>query len=134
METTVNMRIRKARKDKHFSQKQLGEILNIKCSTYSQKERSGSFSVEMALKIAEILQADPYYIIFGEPQEKLFDNSEVAPDILTANEPKTFIELIRARQEELILTHNEKLIIRNLRMLKEKDRSDVIKYIESKRK
>jgi transcriptional regulator with XRE-family HTH domain len=134
MKTTVNMRIKKARKEKHYSQKQLGEILNIKCSTYSQKERNGSFSVDMALKIAEILQADPYYIIFGETEDKLFDNSEISPEVSTANEPKTFIELIRTREEELILTHNEKNLIRNLRLLKEKDRSDVIKYIESKRK
>ena len=84
--------------------------------------------------LANIFDADPYYIIFGEPKESLFDSEPVSPEILVANEPQNFIELIKNSQEELVLTHSEKNLIKNLRLLKEKDKKDVIKYIESKRK
>ena len=132
MKSTVNTRIKEARKEKNYTQSQVAEFISMKCSTYSQMERKGSISVDKALELAKILNADPYYIIFGEPKENLFDYEPVSPLVLTSNEPQNFIEQIKNGQDELILTHNEKNIIKNLRNLKEKDRLDVIKFIESK--
>lgn len=134
MNTTVNERIKKIRKDKHYTQEQAGELVGMKCSTYSQMERKGSISVEMALNLANAFGADPHYVIFGKPKENLFDSAPVAPEVLTANEPENFINLIKTSQEELILTQSEKNIIKNFRLLKEKDKACVIEYIKSKRK
>ncbi len=134
MKSTVNQRIREARKNKHYSQEQVGEFIGMKCSTYSQMERKGSISVDKALLLADILDADPYYIIFGKNKENLFEFTPTSPEILVVNEPDNFIDQIKKGQEELILTNSEKNIIKNLRLLKENDKADVIKYIESKRK
>jgi transcriptional regulator with XRE-family HTH domain len=134
MNSTVNERIKEIRKNKHYTQEQAGELIGMKCSTYSQMERKGSISVEMALDLAKAFGTDPYYIIFGETKENLFDSTPLVPEVLTANEPENFINLIKNSQEELILSQREKNIIKNLRLLKEKDKSDVIEYIKSKLK
>lgn len=134
MNSTVNQRIKEARKKKHYSQEQVGEFIDMKCSTYSQMERKGSISVDKALQLAEVLDADPYYIIFGKSKENLFEYEPASPEILTVNEPENFINQIKQGQEELILTNSERNIIKNLRLLKDNDKADVIKYIESKRK
>lgn len=132
MKSTVNSRIREARKKKGYTQAQLAEFINMKCSTYSQMERQGSISVERALEIAKILDADEDYILLGKQKENLFDKDSISPTVLTANEPQSFLEQIKSGQDELILTHNEKNIIKNLRMLKPKDKAEIIKFIESK--
>lgn len=134
MNSTVNQRIKEARKKKNYSQEQVGELISMKCSTYSQMERKGSISVDKALLLADVLDADPFYIIFGETKENLFDFTPTSPEILTVNEPENFINQIKKGQEELILTNSERNIIKNLRLLKDIDKADVIKYIESKRK
>ena len=132
MNLSVNDRIKEARKNKNYSQEQVGDFIGMKCSTYSQMERKGSISVEKALKLAEVLEADPYYIIFGKPKEELIDFSPVNPEMLAVNSPSNFIEMIKNGEDELVLTHNEKNFIKNFRHLKPKDRDDVIKYLESK--
>lgn len=135
METTVNERIKEARKAKNYTQSQAGELIGMKCSTYSQMERQGNISVEMALALAKILGADPFYIIFGKPKEKLIpDFTPVPSEVLTANEPESFLEKIKNGEDELILTHQEKNFIKNYRLLNDTDKLDVRKYLENKRK
>lgn len=67
---TVNERIRFFRKLKKFTQKQMGEFFGIKTSTYSQKERRGSFTAEDVKTVCEVFNVDPYIIIFGKPHPK----------------------------------------------------------------
>ncbi|MBO5210443.1 MAG: helix-turn-helix domain-containing protein [Clostridia bacterium] len=40
----INERVRKIRKQAKYSQAMLGKMLNLKTSTYSQKEREGKLS------------------------------------------------------------------------------------------
>jgi len=136
MGSTVNERIREARINKHYTQERAGELINMKCSTYSQMERQGTISVDLALELARVLEADPFYIIFGETKEKLaLDFAPVASEVLKVNEPQTFIDKIKSGQDELVLTHREKNIIKNLRDIKNpQDYSEVIKFLESKLK
>ena len=67
---TVNQRIRLLREQKNLTQYQMGELFGLKSSTYSQKERQGSFSAEDVKIICDTFGVDPYLIIFGIPNPK----------------------------------------------------------------
>ena len=129
MDLEVNKRIKEARKKLGYTQGQVAEYMGMKCSTYSQMERKGSISVERAKKLAEILDADPDYIIYGTA----IDFSPEKPVNLPVHDPQDFLEKIKNGQEELILTNREKNIIKNYRELKENDKKDLWDYIQSKR-
>ena len=64
---TANQRIVYLRKNKNINQKEMAKLLGKKVSTYSQKERIGSFTAEDIKAVCEILNIDPYIIIFGKP-------------------------------------------------------------------
>ena len=134
MDLEVNKRIREARKKMGYTQGQLAEYMGMKCSTYSQMERKGSISVKRAKMLAEILDTDPDYIIYGQQKNNTIDFTiEKAPS-LPVNDPQDFLEKIKNGQEELVLTNREKNIIKNYRELKENDKKDLWDYIQSKRK
>lgn len=129
MDLEVNKRIKEARKKLGYTQGQVAEYMGMKCSTYSQMERKGSISVERAKKLAEILDADPDYIIYGTA----IDFSPEKSVTLPVHDPQDFLEKIKNGQEELVLTNREKNIIKNYRELKENDKKDLWDYIQSKR-
>lgn len=66
MANEVNERIKMYRKEKKLTQGELAKIIGVKTSTYSQMEREGNITVDMALKIAEVLGIDPNLIIYGK--------------------------------------------------------------------
>lgn len=132
MDLEVNKRIKETRKKLHYTQGQVAEYMGMKCSTYSQMERKGSISVERAKKLAEILGADPDYIIYGQQQNDSVDFSPETPVSLPVNDPQSFLDMIKNGQEELVLTNREKNIIKNYRELKENDKKDLWDYIQSK--
>ncbi len=134
MDLEVNKRIKEARKKLHYTQGQVAEYMGMKCSTYSQMERKGSISVERAKKLAEILNADPDYIIYGQPKSNAIDFSPEKTVVLPVNDPQSFLDKIKNGQEELVLTNSEKNIIKNYRTLKDSDKKDVWEYIQSKTK
>lgn len=68
MDKEINLRIREYRKLRKMTQEELGKALSMKCSTYSQMERKGKITVEMARKIARVLDVDPDIIMYGEKQ------------------------------------------------------------------
>lgn len=92
MTDSINERIRKYRISKKLKQSELGEKLGLKCSTYSQMERKGTISVEMALKIAKILEIDPALIIYGNETEDKLEFTPIKPQKVTANAPMTVID------------------------------------------
>ena len=67
---TVNERIRFLRKLKNYTQEQMGEFFGIKTSTYSQRERKGSFTAEDVKIVCEVFRVDPNVIVFGKPHPK----------------------------------------------------------------
>ena len=134
MDLEVNKRIKEARKKLHYTQGQVAEYMGMKCSTYSQMERKGSISVERAKKLAEILDTDPDYIIYGEQKSNSIDFSPEKTVDLPLNDPQDFLEKIKNGQEEIVLTNREKNIIKIYRELKENDKKDLWDYIQSRLK
>ena len=106
----INKRVNKVRKSKKLTQEDLAQKLGYKTSTYSQMERSGKIPCEMLVKIAEILETDVRYFLYGEdyPNKEKIIIVRSKPRV---EEPKT-VETEEFRDEEeryLILTY------RNLR-------------------
>ncbi len=62
----VNERVRKTRKQAKYSQAQLGKMLNLKTSTYSQKEREGKFSGEELQILADIFKVDVREFLYDD--------------------------------------------------------------------
>ena len=55
---TVNERVRNIRRRAKYNQTELGKLLGLKTSTYSQKERQGNFTGEDLIKLADIFKID----------------------------------------------------------------------------
>ncbi len=141
MTSSINERIRKYRTQKKLNQTQLGKLLGMKCSTYSQMERQGNISVDMALKIAEALGVDPDLIIFDNPPSEKLNITPIKPQILIAKEPSSFIEnyakedlKISKEEKEGILNGTEKSIIEIYRNLPKAKQKEFRAYIDSLRK
>ncbi len=69
-EMTFNQRIKHLRLLKNFNQRKMGEMLGIKTSTYSQKERNGNFTADDIKIICHTFDVDPYLLIFGKERPK----------------------------------------------------------------
>lgn len=134
MKSNVNNRIKEIRKSHHYTQAQVAELMGLKTSTYSQMERKGTISVDMAVKLASILDTDPAYIIFGEIKPSEIDFSPAAQTVLSANDNQAFLEQIKKGEEQLILSIKEKNIIKNFRNLSESDKKEILNLLQSKTK
>ena len=62
----INQRVARYRKLKGFNQTQMADFLNIKTSTYSQKERKGNITAEEIVKIADILAINADILLYGD--------------------------------------------------------------------
>ena len=63
---TVNKRIARYRRVAGLKQKEMAELLGMKFSTYSEKERNGTIESDFLLKIATILDIDPILLLCGD--------------------------------------------------------------------
>ncbi len=116
---TVNERIKYYRNQKKLNQTELGAKLGLKCSTYSQMERQGNISVDMALEIAKVLDVDPDLIIYGETNSRPIEITPTKPQTLTAKDTLTVLDIYKNPQKpepsteenEYVLNATEETII-----------------------
>ncbi len=134
MKSSVNERIKEMRNKRGYTQAQFAELLGLKCSTYSQMERIGTISVEMAKHISKVLEIDSDYIIYGKKYEKPIDFSPATKPTLIANDPQIFFEKIKNGDEHLVLNVQEKNLIKNFRQLKKNEQQELFAFIQSKQK
>lgn len=128
MDLEINKRIKSYRNLANKTQDETAKALGIKCSTYSQMERKGGISVDIAKKLAEIFGIDSDLIIYGE---KKIDFTPIQPPVLKVEEPKEIIEKL---ESEATLSAVENNIIKIIRNLSYKDRQEVYQFIEKKYK
>lgn len=84
MEETINQRIRRYRKKSNLTQSQLGEMIGLKTSTYSQMERKGQITCDTILRLAEVLKVDAAVLLLGEKtfeNENTDDNTQAPPSL-----------------------------------------------------
>lgn len=89
----IGLRIASLRKEKHLTQEQLAEIMDISIKHCSCVERGASaLSMEKLIELCDILDTNMDYLIRGETYTSL------------GNLPVSFVEhLKRAKEDELLL-------------------------------
>ncbi len=111
MTLEINQRVKAERKKQGYTQRFIAQALGTKESTYSQMERSGNISAKTLIKIANILNVDIRYFLYGDKDYK--------PEQITKTNDYTV---------------QEEGVIKILRNFNSKDRNDVLNYIENKYK
>ena len=96
--TDIGLRIRQARKDKHLSQAELADLMNISTPYISELETGkANFSVETLIKLTEALQISADWLIQSETPavHAIFDNemNELLSDC-TPSQKQAIIKLI----------------------------------------
>ena len=66
LEETINQRITRYRKMLGYSQTQAADLLDMKHSTYSLKERGGDIDCETIMKISDVFGVDVKVLLYGE--------------------------------------------------------------------
>ena len=62
----INKRVYKIRKKAKYTQAEIGKVLNLKTSTYSQKEREGKFSGEELVILADFFKIDVREFLYDD--------------------------------------------------------------------
>lgn len=109
---TINQRIRFYRSICGYNQSEMAEKLGMKCSTYSQRERNGTISVEFAQQIAEVLHINIDVLIHGEKyverkkRELLLQSHKTEPEKTadTFNPPEIEMNDLNNREQNIIKT------------------------------
>lgn len=96
--TDIGLRIRQARKDKHLSQAELADLMNISTPYISELETGKvNFSVDTLIKLTEALQVSADWLIQSENPavHAIFDNeiSELLSDC-SPSQKQAIIRLI----------------------------------------
>ena len=87
MKESINARIRRHRKAAHLTQSELGEMIGVKTSTFSQMERKGQITCDMLLRLANALKIDATALLLGEntcdKKDDDIDNPILIPPVKT---------------------------------------------------
>ncbi len=125
MSNEINKRIAMYRKLLGLSQAETAERMDMKSSTYSQMEREGSITCDRLLKLSEIFEVSPQYLLCGTASDKgeiLRDGSLFPIDGGYRDDPP------------FILSKQEENYIKILRFLSKDDRKEVIQFLQTKYK
>ncbi len=127
----LNQRLVKFRKLADLNQTDVAEKLNIKCSTFSQMERSGTVSAERFFKLAKIYGVSPCQIFYGEEPCK----KDIIPQPAVAEIPAP-IELhqpapVKPKEQFFVVTKKEENLLKIIRNFSKPDYNRVIEFIDS---
>ncbi len=120
MGSEINKRVVLYRKSKGYTQSQMANLLNMKCNTYSQMERSGNITCDRIVEIAKILNVDVKILLYGE-----IENKSIKPYEKTK---------LNRYYHSSKLTDSEKYLIIVLRNLSKQKRDKCISFIENELK
>ncbi len=65
----INQRVKKLRKQNKYSQKNIGNLLGMKTSTYSQMEREGNFNGDELVLLADFFKVDVKTFLYDDIPE-----------------------------------------------------------------
>lgn len=127
---TINQRVARCRKLANLTQTDVAEKLNMKCSTYSQMERKGIISAERLLKLAQIFDVSPNYLLNGQeiPGYEL-------PPVTDSQNHENGERLLQStslpKSETFIITKKEENFIKMVRYLSKSAREDIMDYVHT---
>lgn len=127
---TINERIKKCRKEKKMSQKQVAAALGMNYTTYSQMEREAkNIPAQTVVNIAAVLKVDAALLLYGEnPIEPDFPE----PDPLTVEDPDKvdFTAILKYKTPEIEITHEEMTLVKIFRNSSEKQKKEIREFIK----
>lgn len=100
----LGMRIRKARKERHVTQEQLGEICELSTAHIGHIERGTRIpSLDTLFRIAQALDISTDYLIFDSvaPDKNLFTSLNSILQNKDKRKVKTFLTIIRAIADKI---------------------------------
>ena len=123
MTETINERIKRFRIKSGFTQAQLGKMLGIKTSTYSQMERKGIVTCKTLIKLTEIFQTDALTLLYGEEHKE-----KIEKPLLNAEET---IKITDSYEIQPLVTQNiyEKIAVIAMRAFPYKRKQEIYEYI-----
>ena len=129
MNNEINKRIAHYRKLAGFSQTQVAEMLGLKISTYSQRERVGDISAECLKKLSVILDVSAEILLFGEEKkaEAILPKPKPEPEVKfepEQNAEPNLTPVLLDRKEKDIIT-----MYRNVRKSKKQEMYESIYYL-----
>lgn len=127
---TINERIRKYRKQKKMSQKQVAAALDMNYTTYSQMEREAkNISAQMLVNIASVLGIKAELLFYGEnPIEPDFPEPE--PLVVKDPDQVDFTAVLKYKTPDFEITHEEKQIIKIFRNATEKQKQQIREFMK----
>lgn len=127
---TINERIRKYRKQKKMSQKQVAAALDMNYTTYSQMEREAkNISAQMLVNIAYVLGVKAELLLYGEnPIEP--DLPEPGPLVVRDSDQVDFTAVLKYKTPDFEITHEEKQIIKIFKNATEKQKQQIREFMK----
>lgn len=143
---TINERIRKYRKQKKMSQKQVAAALDMNYTTYSQMEREAkNISAQMLVNIAYVLGVKAELLFYGEnpiepdfpapnplvvqdPEKPVFP----VPIPIGVEDPGKFVPtaILKYKTPDFEITHEEKQIIKIFKNATEKQKQQIREFMK----
>lgn len=134
MDKEVNERIRQIRKDKGYTQEEIATLLGMKRNAYSQAEKVGNFDTLKIKKLAEFLNVDVKFLLYGETPKPEAETAQTLQEILqlvtklsntSINQPKEPEICIGYKCSNITLSVMEMNIIEIIRGLNKEDLEEV---------
>ncbi len=102
--TALGIRIRQARKERHVTQEQLGELCELSTAHIGHIERGTRIpSIDTLFRIAQALDVSMDYLIFDSiaPDENLFTTINSILQGKDKRKVKTFMTIVRALSDKI---------------------------------
>ncbi len=118
----INQNIKKARKEKGYTQAEMAKLLGMKTSTYSQMERMGNVPAQTVLELASALKINLLEIM--DPENLQIDKPE---EVEKVAQPEVEVE---EKEDAMSLTNREKNMVLMLRNLTSGERDEIYTTIK----
>ena len=129
MTEALRKRIVHYRKAAGYTQENLAELLGMKPSTYSQKEKHGTIDCELAVIMADLFKVDIFAILFeeseAEKRRKAYEKTVVIEKLVPETKPQIDVTVT---VDQRTLTIREKNHLDVLQRLNNKEKTTVFQY------
>lgn len=135
---SINKRVKHCRNLAGLTQSEAAAKMGMKCSTYSQMERTGDISGTRLVMLSEIFGVEPEYLLTGTIRTE--DTKPVNyNDIMTEKKSNGLLNQPKEITSEkfapiFVPTKNEENLIKIIRNLPKDSHDEVIKFIEEQYK
>ncbi|MBO4694084.1 MAG: helix-turn-helix domain-containing protein [Clostridia bacterium] len=123
---SINKRISTYRKLAGYTQQTAAEALGIKKSTYARMELHGNPTPDMLVRLAKLYNVSVNLFLYGVDKSEKEEPKKPKPDVRLKDDIRIFAE-----NPDIVLSTNEKNLVKVYRELPKKDKDEVLSFINS---